>query len=171
MRVLVTVMVLTLTACATAPETAPPPEPDDALRSLAMSVDLSEYWPCGIGFAASDPEQQVAVAIYTTEYPPGPVPTALPDPGWDATIRVGTDLMANHCDDVVEEGEPVAETLAQWPISASSFTFDAPPEWPEVGCPATVTATLTDVVASTPSGPLELGDLTITNTGFGCFAG
>lgn len=153
-------LLMILSACASGPTTA----------ERLTAVELTEAWPCGYGFALSDVDQSVAVKVYatSTDEPPGS-PGSLPHPDWEAVVEVGSDLMANHCDDVYEEGEPIPDVGQRLTISAASFTY--PNDVAAAGCPSLVTADLTGVTATADAGEVELGDLRIANDAFGCFAG
>ena len=86
---------------------------------------------------------------------------------WSAEIRIGADLFANWCDDVIEVGEPEPRVDETWPITAGTARIlDADA--------ATTTATLelTGLVATAPDGAqYQLGDITIENPAWGMFAG
>jgi len=143
---------------------------DDELVAMLASAVVSESWPCGLGFTMSDVDQTVVVAIYPTnaDAPVAP-PIDLPDPTWEARVVLGSDLLVNHCDDVVEPTEPVRVELANWPIIEGTIDFDPPEE--RCGGAAEVVATLRGLVVDGPSGPIALPDLEAVNTAYGCFAG
>lgn len=150
---------LIVSACASGPDVA---ERLDA-------ATLTESWPCGYGFAVSNVDQTVAVKVYAAADEPPPAPGSLPHPGWDAVVEVGTDLMAGHCDDVYEAGEPIPDVEERLELSATTFSY---PDDAAGGCPSVVRAEFTGLAATTADGVVvEIGDLTVTNDAFGCFAG
>ena len=147
----------------------------DVLVEDPAAVELTEDHPCGFGFTAATADQHAALLVSpTTGTGPGGAPEGgsitLPDPGWSVMLRVGTNLMANWCDDVQEPDEPTAVWYAEWPVTAGSLEF-APRNGP--GCDgAPVTAVLQDLVVTTTDGTdLPFPELSTTNTAWGCFAG
>ncbi|MEX1286784.1 MAG: hypothetical protein AB1Z57_02485 [Acidimicrobiia bacterium] len=149
-----------VSACASGP---------DAADRIDAST-LTESWPCGYGFAVSDVGQTVAVKVYAMADEAPPAPGSLPHPGWEAVLEVGTDLMAGHCDDVYEEGEPIPHVEERMELSATSFSYADSAAAGE--CPSVVRAEFAGMTATTADGVVvEIGDLTVTNDAFGCFAG
>jgi hypothetical protein len=134
---------------------------------------LAVEYPCGLGFAVASEDQRFALILHhrgSGDVPDGQV--SLPDPEWRAEVLVGTDLMANWCDDVIESGEPTAEVSETWPVVGGELTYDAPDELPQ-GCSGEgVTAEVTDLTVETAAGEqFVIPDRTITNEAYGCFAG
>ena len=145
---------------------------DDALVAVVREAALTESWPCGIGFAVSNEEQTVAVQVYRSDGD-GAIepPIALPDPAWDARVLIGKNLLANNCDDVMEEWEPIREVVAEWPLDAGVLTYAVPVD-EGCGTGEAVSATLDGATVSTSTGDIiDLGDLAIVNEAYGCFAG
>ena len=140
-------------------------------------IDLAamDAYGCGFGFWLGTPEQDVAIHIAVAD------PAAatrgdisdqavFPDEAWEATVRVGRDLFANWCDDVIEADEPEPVIDQQWPITAGTLTLQGQP--PEPGCVGALTATVQGLEATRPdSTTIELGDREVTNDAWGCFAG
>lgn len=160
-------LLLAVIALATAACGGSTAEPGNA--QIASEAALTEFWPCGIGFAASNAEQTVALLVYSSDNEPTP-PVSFPDAGWDARLVVGKDLMANHCDDVIEEGEPVPEIEEEWHISTGSLEYTDPGTG-FCGAAGPVTGTFTDLEAENSQTVVKLGDLTVLNENYGCFAG
>jgi hypothetical protein len=123
---------------------------------------VNQPYPCGYGFWTATPTQGVSVQLGFNEAPTtGRFDVADLD---IAEVRLGKNLMANWCDDVMEEGEPIPEVTETWVITAGTLdvTIDG----------ATATATITGLVATTPDGTeIPLGDGAITNDNWGMFAG
>lgn len=143
---------------------------DDELVAMLESASLTESWGCGFGFAVSTADQRVGLFMYTDAASTSDEMVVLPDTRWDATVMVGKDLFANHCDDVVEFHEPETIVAATWPLTAGSFEVAASAsegEW----CGTIVTTRLTGAVVGTPRGDIPLGDLDLVNDAWGCFAG
>lgn len=145
-------------------------ELDGAAAELDATVFDTDYG-CGYGFTTGDALGRWALRIdVTTGTPPAPGPVNLPDDRFDVKVTFGAHLFANHCDDVMEWFEPLPSRAAEWKVTAGSFTY---PETPDTMCSGSPPATITLVDASvqTPSGPVELDPIEITNTAPGCFAG
>ena len=144
----------------------------DQLVGLLTDAEFTESWPCGFGFAASTVDQRVGVVIYanTPDGPTGPATVTLPDQAWNAHVTVGKHLFAQNCDDVAEYWEPERIITATWPIVAGSFGLDTVASSMDCGG-TSVTTTLTAAVVDTPSGPISLPTLELTNSAWGCFAG
>lgn len=161
------------------PDTQPPPvavatlEPAAPGEVATLDVDLSDTYGCGAGVHAGTAGQHVALHVNYLAGDPepagGPSDATLPDPAWDVNVRIGRDLFANWCDDVIEPGEPEPQVNQEWPaVSGSLRILDQPGE----GCPAVATIAVVDLVVQRPDGRLvAVPDLTITNDAWGCFAG
>lgn len=150
-------------------------EPDEmspeVLVALLTNADLTESWPCGIGFAISDPSQHVAVQIYVNDADIATEsPVTFPSLGWDANVVIGNHLMSNHCNDAVESWTATREETGRWQIVGGVLHF-APRVNDPCGGSNTVTGILRDGVVDTPTGLVALPDLHIVNRAFGCFAG
>ncbi len=147
--------------------------PNDAeLVEQLTGATLDTHWPCGYGFAVSDPAQRVGLFVYpTTPEPPEPGTVTLPDERFTATVVVGEHLFVNHCDDVMEWFEPEQIRLAEWEVV--SGRFDYRPDGAGGSCSETpsVTTVFSEVSVVTPNGPVPLGPLQLVNEAFGCFAG
>jgi len=154
-------MVVFLTACATV--TFQEPE----------SPDLTESYGCGYGFAVGNEAQTVGLVLTFNDFQAasqGTVNTSydLPDPAWSAVVNFGSDLFSNWCDDVMEPGEPevVINDTAQ---VSGVLTIES---LPDPGTCGPATATLGGASYETGDGEVvELGDLDLSNDGWGCFAG
>lgn len=141
------------------------------LVTMLQEADLTLSWGCGLGFTLSSPDQQVALWLWPNdqETVPNP-PVNLSDGTWRASVAVGKNLMVNHCDDVIEGWEPESVFAAEWQVISGTLDFE-PPESASCGAVGPVEATLTGIVVETPEGPVDLGDLTVVNEAYGCFAG
>ncbi|HEY5891321.1 MAG TPA: hypothetical protein VIW94_11575 [Acidimicrobiia bacterium] len=155
------VLGMLLTACGT------PAEPTNA--EIASETELTEHWPCGIGFAASNSEQTVALFVYSNDSEPNP-PVSFPDPAWDARLVLGQDLLANHCDDVIEPGEPEPVIEEEWTINGGILDFEDPGTG-LCGAPGPVTGSFTGLAGENNASTVEIGDLEVVNISYGCFAG
>ncbi|MEX0796463.1 MAG: hypothetical protein WD274_07200 [Acidimicrobiia bacterium] len=145
--------------------------PADELVTMLQEADLSMSWGCGLGFTLSTPDQRVALYLSPNDYEAVPnSPVSFPDDAWQASVAVGKNLMANHCDDVLEGWEPEAVFAAEWPVISGTLEFE-PPESASCGAIGPVEANLSGIVVETPEGPVDLGDLTVVNEAYGCFAG
>lgn len=142
-------------------------EPTNA--DLAGDADLSQSWGCGIGFAASNADQTVAIFIYSNDHEPNP-PVSFPDSKWEARLVFGKDLMANHCDDVIEPDEPEQIITEEWEITSGTLEFDVPDGGP-CGAVGPVVGEFSDLKWENSKSTVDLGDLTVTNDSYGCFAG
>lgn len=143
----------------------------EQLATMLEEADFNTSWGCGLGFTISTGDQRVALYLVPADYDtiPDP-PVSFPADDWEAHVVLGKNLMVNHCDDVIEGWEPEPEIAASWPIASGLLDFDAPNTEP-CGSGSPVIATLTQVVVDTPQGPVKMGDLTIVNDAYGCFAG
>jgi hypothetical protein len=132
---------------------------------------LTEEYGCGHGFYLGNANQDAGLFIvsdagFGEEVSERSV--SLPDEGWGAELRFGTDLFANWCDDVLEPGEPEPSVDETWPVSGSLEIT----ELPRPGECGLATATLRGAGARSPEGDLRaLGDLDLRNETWGCFAG
>lgn len=150
-----------------------PGSPDGGLAT----VELTEHLACGFGFSISDEAQETLLSIrHTGDDAPVSRTVTLPDPAWVAEVRVGTDLAANWCTDVIEE--PDAEVEETWEVVEGTLRLEGelPPfEWSETvaeEAPEVVEAELTGVVVEGPEGDrVELGDLSLRNRSWGFLAG
>lgn len=144
---------------------------DDELIELVESAELSESWPCGLGFTASTADQRVALYLNPNDFDnPASPPIEFPSGDWTGIVVVGKNLMVNHCDDVAEFWEPERVVAAEWPISAGSLRFEPPADlFCSAGGP--IEAEFSAVAVDSTTGSIELGDLTLVNEAYGCFAG
>lgn len=166
MRILL--LSLLLTAC-TYPGVEPTPIGPPDLG------EVTESHPCGLGFQAGNLDQTVAVFIQPTDFAravEGGVAyeAELPGDDWSGTVAQGSNLFSNWCDDVMEQGEPVPYRAAEAEIISGHLSITPVDARPECGG-GPVTAELSDLVVEWNGERLELGDLTIVNEGWGCFAG
>ncbi len=162
------VLLLLLAAC-----TYPGVEPT---QLGAPSLEgVTDSYPCGYGFQAGTLDQTTGVFAYQTEFQPfqaGSFETEidLPGGGWEAVVAQGSNLFANWCDDVMEPGEPNPYRAAEYRVIAGHLSITAEDEIADcAGTP--VTGEFTALVIEVDGHRLELGDLTIVNDGWGCFAG
>lgn len=151
-------------------------EPEAPARPTVTEATFTDDWPCGYGFWASDSAQTVSLRIEFTDYEAAragdlPSPAPIDGDGWTASVLVGADLMANWCDDVMEEGEPEPRVDETWDVVGGSIEVEGPPT--DGGCGQPIRAVVSDLVIQPPSGdelrftaPLEL-----ENEAWGCFAG
>jgi hypothetical protein len=141
---------------------------NDELVAMMEEAELTVSWGCGFGFQASNEQQTVALSLWL-EGADATGPVTLPDATWISEVRVGKNLMANNCDDVIEGWEPFSGEVAAWPLSAGRLEFDP---LPGQGCAGvSVSATLTGAMVATPGGDVAIDDLTIVNESYGCLAG
>lgn len=139
-------------------------------EDLPALDSLDTEWGCGTGFWVGDAAQTVTIRFsYVGEGKPDRV-TTLPHPDWQVHLIEGTDLYANWCDDVVEEGEPVAVEHWNLEIVEGRLVLDADPPERFGGGPLTMEAI--DLVVALPDGtPQALGSISVTNSMWGFFAG
>lgn len=139
------------------------------------AVDFTEDLPCGYGFAAADEADEALLSIHHSGGDAAEVDrtVTLPDPAWDAEVRVGSHLSANWCADVIDD--PQAEVEETWTIVEGTLRFEgdlSPLEFSEQGAVDRVHAELTGVVVEGPDGErVELGDISLSNRAWGFFAG
>jgi hypothetical protein len=139
----------------------------------AVGATLTEDWGCGYGFAAGNPEQTVGLVIQLSErlaVDQGRLPahTDLAGDSWDAVLREGEHLFANWCNDVIID--PQADVSAELPVVEGTLEITSGRLGQQ--CPLTVEAQLTGVVALGEDGQrVDVGDLTVGNESWGCFAG
>jgi hypothetical protein len=157
--------------------TSLPPE----VREVA-TADLSVHHGCGHGFFVGNAEQTVALHLSWVPNPgpdagvlarPEPGPTPLPGRDWTGELRLGTDLFANWCDDVVEPGEPNPEVTEGWPVVGGTLEMTADPS-SDGGCGSgtPARARVTDLRVEAPDGAIVgLPDLEVENDAWGCIAG
>lgn len=175
--VFVPVLVVLLAACGDEDEGGgrglDPGSPDAGLAK----VELTEHLGCGFGFAVTDDAQEALLSVHHLGGDARVDRTVtFPDPAWQAEVRVGTDLAANWCTDVIEE--PQAEVEQTWKVVEGTLRFEGelPPfEWSESvasGAPDEVRAELTGLVVEGPDGEqVELDDLSLSNRSWGFLAG
>ncbi len=148
--------------------------PEAELVKLARTAEFGVSWGCGLGFTLSSEDQRVVLYLDPTDFGSAPTPPiTFPDAAWSGRVVVGKNLLVNHCDDVMEYWEPESIVAASWEVTEGVLDFEAPTEvgFDACGTAGPVEASLTGAVISTPDGPLELGDLTMVNEFYGCFAG
>lgn len=142
----------------------------EELKALVRDADLADSWPCGLGFSIASPDQRVALYLFPVTESIDP-PITFPNPAWEGVVVVGSDLLVNHCDDVVEPDEPERIVAAEWPITEGTLTFSLPDDDIMCGSLGDVEAVLTGAVIDTGAGTIALDDLSMVNTAYGCFAG
>jgi len=140
---------------------------------LAEQLDASLFdtdYDCGYGFATGDREGRWALHIdLTTPTPSGAGTVTLPDDRFAVFVVAGAHLFANHCDDVMEWFEPTRTPSVTWEVTAGSFVY--PEATNDICASEAATTTLVGASVDTPSGPVALDAVDITNAAFGCFAG
>ncbi|MGD2103158.1 MAG: hypothetical protein PVG83_13075 [Acidimicrobiia bacterium] len=163
MRTLIWVVaaVISLTACSKA--ASAPPEPSE----------LTVSHGCGYGFALGDEEQRVGLVLTFLDFEAataGEVGSefVLPDAVWDADLVFGYDLFSNWCDDVIEPDEPevvIEKAFSVW----GRLVID---QLPEAGTCGLASGTLLDAsYMDDVDRRVELGDISLSNELWGCFAG
>jgi hypothetical protein len=137
--------------------------------SLFDPATLTDTMGCGRTFAAANPERNVGVYLWYADSSVAipPSPGTLPGLAWEGELHVGSDLFSHLCDDTIDVDEPQEVVNERWPLEAAVFTYVAPTS--ECNNSSTE-ATLEGVVATTPAGPIDLGDLTLTSY-LGCYSG
>ncbi len=147
-----------------------------------LSLDpatLTESWGCGYAFNQSDEDQTVAIAVsyqgdggtFDDPLADASLPLeeiALPDPAWSVQYRTGSNLYANHCDDVIEASEPTPEVVDAWDATAGMLIIN---DHDTAGTSSTI-AVLTDATFTGPDGDeISIPEIALENTGWGMFAG
>jgi hypothetical protein len=174
-----TALVAALAACGPEDHSAAQGDPPATGQVTTGPFDgllLTEDLGCGFGFSVANEEADVLLSLHLDPDATGRARRTyeLPDRAWEAEVRVGTDLDANWCTDVIEEPQAVVEET--WRIVGGTLTFagELPPfRWTEdwqVDNP--VRAALTDVVVESADGDrAELGDVQLANTAWGLLPG
>lgn len=160
---------------------------DEGTADEEYGVDVTEFtsttsmagtdWfvtalPCGHGFAATSADQSLILDIRWTNVlsladAPISIDAEVPDRDWMGEIRVGSDLAANWCDDVIEEGEPTPRTDERWDVTAGRLVAASDPADPGV-----VSGTITGLEVTTDDGTvLSLGNIELENLAWGVYAG
>lgn len=157
--------------------TSLPPE----VREVA-TADLSVHHGCGFGFYVGNPEQTVALHLSWMPDPgpnagmlarPESEPTPLPGRDWTGELRLGTNLFANWCDDVLEPDEPRPDVTQGWPVVGGTLEMTSDPS-PNSGCSGgpPARARVTGLRVEAPDGSIVgLPDLEVENDAWGCMAG
>jgi hypothetical protein len=164
-HVLAIIAALALVACGS--------EPSPPATTVDLGSVLVDDYPCGHGFWLGSGDQAYGLFVEFTDYAGASAgmfvePMSLVDGRWSAQVRVGSDLFANWCDDVVEPGEPQPTVLETWPATAGTIQLETLPAPGECG-PAG--ATVSGLVIDTGDGLIELPDVVVSNPSWGCFAG
>ncbi len=129
-------------------------------------AELTESYGCGYGFQAGRPDQRVGLFL-RRDTPAASGTVTLPADGWTGEIRLGDDLFANWCDDVMEPDEPTPEVAEAWTLVEGTLEVTVPDSGQ-----GRATLTATGLVAERPDGErVPLGDITIDNEYYGQFAG
>lgn len=171
--ILTLAVMLLLGACA---DSVPAPEPTEP-PELPDIGGLTLTWGCGFGFWLGNTAQTVALRVEAHHDGSAPIDdgffltTSLPDPNgrWSAELILGRDLYANWCDDAIEEDEPIPVVDEVWDVVSGTIEAVFLPPGPE--CSA-AEAWVRDVSAMADDGRVvEIGELRLTNTAWGCFAG
>lgn len=152
-------LVLALVACA---------PPGLGVEELS---DLPEEYGCGHGFYVGNAEQTVGLFLSSQTGFGDTVDVGshvVPSEEWEAEVRVGSDLFANWCNDVVEPGapEPVVDEVLT--VSGELRIMSMPP----AGDCGPAIARLIGAVATSDSGiSIDVPDRDLHNPDWGCFAG
>jgi hypothetical protein len=159
---------------------------DDAVTTTTTSVvdttattttttlpPLVGDYPFGYGFHLSAVDQTVALFVELADYRDfyeGPLPevTVLPDPMWEAEVRIGHDLFADWGGGVSTPTDPRSVVDEVWPVVAGTITILEMPSTEDCG-PAR--ALFENFEAVTGDGTrVHLGDFNARNEWWGCFA-
>jgi hypothetical protein len=132
-------------------------------------------WGCGYGFRASNADQTGGLFIELRQPDVGaaaqvPAVGNVPTEIWDGYVSFGTDLFANWCDDVIEEGEPLPAETDRWSLVAGNLELVGDQATGQCAG-ASLELVATGLVADGPDGEVSLPDVTLTNPAWGCFAG
>jgi hypothetical protein len=139
----------------------------DTPSTEAQVSDLSVEYSCGLGFYLSNPEETTALYVFAEVQEPESPARLAGSPDWRAELHIGVDLFASWCNDVVLPDTPEPVLLDVWEVSGGTIELTSPLQ----DC-GPVSAEIADVVVTTPDGDeIELDDRTVTNSGWGCFAG
>ena len=145
---------------------------DPELIEQFTDAKFDTHWPCGNGFAVSDPDQRVGLFLQpTTPEPPRAGTVTLPDERFTATVVVGEYLFVNHCDDVMEWFEPEPVRWAEWEVVEGRFDYRPGDDTGMCTQTGPVTTVLRDARLATPTGQIALAPIELVNEAFGCFAG
>lgn len=128
---------------------------------------LHDEYGCGYGFAVADADQTVSmvVSFIDIDWETGPEPGVHDLAAMDGAVHFGADLMANWCDDVIEDGEPEPIVDETWEIVSGSLDLSQTDNRLAIGV-------FTDVVAVDADGhEHELGTIEVANGMWGFFAG
>ena len=130
---------------------------------------LVDMYGCGFGFHVGSQDQTVGLFVSLTERG-GEIPSisVLPDSLWEAEMRLGENLFADWCDDVIG-GPPRPAVVQVWPIVAG--TIEITELLAGSRCPAQVRARLTGLRASRQGQEVTLPDIDVENLAWGCVAG
>jgi len=132
---------------------------------------LTDDYGCGYGFFKGNASQTVGLVIYFAgEYsetgPDLSSPIEFPNDNWVAEVQTGSDLFANWCNDVMEEGAPVPVVDSVWNVVGGTLTVA------EGDSPNTREGVLEDVVIESPTGDrVEIAEIAVLNVDYGFFAG
>lgn len=163
------------TSGAPAPTTAPTTTEEIAGPADLTAASFTEDWNCGYGFWTSNADQTVALLIEFSDVdaaaagqvpPIGNVPSVI----WSGEVQIGEDLMANWCDDVVEESEPTPVIDETWTVVKGDITVTGEP--PVQGC-GPLSGKVSGLVVESPDGEtISFVDaVDFENQSWGCFAG
>lgn len=133
----------------------------------ALATFLDDEYGCGYGFAVADAAQTVSmvVSFVDIDWETGPEPGVHDLAQLDGAVHFGVDLMANWCDDVIEEGEPEPIVDETWQIVSGSLDLSQTDNRLAIGV-------FTDVVAVDADGhEHHLGSVEVANGMWGFFAG
>ncbi len=125
-----------------------------------ISDVVNQPYGCGYGFWTATPGQGVALRLGFDE-PPGVGTFDVADLD-TAELLIGSNLMANWCNDVALE--PAASVRETWPITSGTLAIRIDE--------FIATATITGLVATTPDGEqIALGDAVISNSEWAMITG
>jgi hypothetical protein len=136
--------------------------------SDGLDVFLDAEYGCGYRFAIASERQTASMVVGfddIDDWETGPTPGTYELADLNGTVRFGRDLMANWCDDVIEEGEPEPVIDEEWEIVDGVLELTHTDNRLAIG-------TFVDVVAEDPDGDEhDLGDVEVANGMWGFFAG
>ena len=152
-----------------------PYDPADTTVEIDAAA-LTDDYGCGYGFEKGSADQTLRLSLtwvagFDADAEALSSPVNFPDTAWNATVTTGTDLYANYCDDLILVDEPTPVVSSTWTLVEGTLTIgsDTMPNADEV---ADVRATLTAAVVESATGDrVDLGDVELHNTCWGCFAG
>jgi hypothetical protein len=139
---------------------------------VITAADFTVGHGCGYGFAAGSEDQTLSLVLFynggwTDEGPTLSEPIDLAtNKDWTGRISVGADLFSNWCDDVMEEHEPTPRADQEFTVSHGLLTGEVSGN--------VAAGVITGLVAEPVDGTgetIEIAEIQLRNTCWGCFAG